>query len=93
MIQKNLEKEIYSSISKTGKDVGLIVMHPKTWLDLCQDVFANESNAIYSHDVSLKYKGIRVLRSLDMSFGDFEVMTDSKKDSNHGHSFQRRRAF
>lgn len=72
MIQDNLENEMYSHISQTGKDINLIVMHPNTWVNLCKDVWASESMAIYKHDASLKYKGIRVLRSLDMVDGLFE---------------------
>ena len=73
MIQDNLENEMYAHISQTCKDVNLIVMHPQTWQNLCKEVWSNESMAIYKHDASLKYKGIRVLRSLDMVDGLFEV--------------------
>lgn len=73
MIQDNLENEMCSHISQTGKDINLIVMHPNTWKNLCKDVWANESMAIYKHEASLKYKGVRVLRSLDMVDGLFEV--------------------
>ena len=68
-----LEIQIWSHISQTGKDATLIVMHPKTWEYLCKDVWDSESMAIYKHDASLKYNGIRVLRSLDMVEGLFEV--------------------
>jgi hypothetical protein len=73
MIHFNLENEIYTHILQTGKDVNLIVMHPQTWQNLCQEVWSSESIAIYRHEASLKYKGIRVLRSLDMIDGLFEV--------------------
>lgn len=68
MIRDNLEYAIYSHISQTGKDVNLIVMHPKTAEKIWEDVFD-----IYNHEASLKYRGIRVLRSLDISEGLFEV--------------------
>lgn len=73
MIQNNLENEMYAHISQTGKDINLIVMHPQTWINLYKEVWGNESIGIYKHDASLKYKGIRVLRSLDMVDGLFEV--------------------
>jgi uncharacterized membrane protein len=73
MIQDNLENEMYAHISQTRKDINLIVMHPQTWINLTKEVFENDGMAIYRHDPSLKYKGIRVLRSLDMVEGLFEV--------------------
>jgi hypothetical protein len=36
-------------------------------------VMDSDGMSIYRHDPSLKYKGIRVLRSLDMVEGLFEV--------------------
>ena len=73
MIQENLVNELYSHIVQTGKEINLIVMHPNTWVNLCKDVWPDNSMAIYKHDASLKYKGIRVLRSLDMVDGLFEI--------------------
>jgi len=73
MIQDNLENDMHSHISQTGKDISLIVMHPKTWENLCKDVWANKSMAIYIYDNSLKYNGIKVFRSFDMVDGLFEV--------------------
>ena len=71
----HLENQIWSHISQTGKDATLIVMHPKTWEDLCNSVWKNEKIRGYDHDpsTSLSYKGITVLRSLDMVDGLFEV--------------------
>jgi hypothetical protein len=74
MIQDNLENEMYAHISQTGKYINLIVMHPQTWKDLKEEVFSSDTNmTIDRHDLSLKYRGIRVLRSLDMVEGLFEV--------------------
>jgi hypothetical protein len=73
MIQDNLENEIYAHISQTGKDISLIVMHPQTWINLTKEVFQIDSMEIYRYDPSLRYKGIRVLRSLDMVDGLFEI--------------------
>jgi hypothetical protein len=73
MIQDNLENEIYAHFSQTGKDISLIVMHPQTWINLTKEVFQIDSMEIYRYDPSLRYKGIRVLRSLDMVDGLFEI--------------------
>lgn len=73
MLQDKLENEIYSRIIQTGEGCDLIVMHPKTWQDLIEEVVGSCSIAIRQHDPELKYRGIRVLRSLDMVEGLFEV--------------------
>jgi uncharacterized membrane protein len=73
MLQEKLENEMYAHISQTWKDINLIVMHPQTWINLTKEVFKNDGTAIYIHNPTLKYKGIRVLRSLDMVEGLFEV--------------------
>lgn len=73
MLQEQLENEMYATISQTGRECNLIVMHPKTWQDLFKEVVGSDGISIYRHDQSLKYKGIRVLRSLDMVEGLFEV--------------------
>jgi len=73
MIQDNLENEIRSRFHQTGKAVSLIAMHPKTWEDLCKEVWATQKMAIDRHDGSFKYRGITVLRSLDMVDGLFLV--------------------
>lgn len=73
MLQDKLENEIYVRISQTGRECNLIVMHPKTWQDLLKEVVESCGMAINRHDPSLKYRGIKVLRSLDMAEGLFEV--------------------
>ena len=73
MLQDRLENEMYVRISQTGRECNLIVMHPKTWQDLFKEVVDSDRMAIYRHAPSLKYKGIRVLRSLDVVEGLFEV--------------------
>lgn len=74
MIQKNLDKEIYAKVAQSGTDCTLIIMHPNTWQDLYKEVLNSDSLAIYRHEPSLKYKGIRVLRSLDIVEGLFKVI-------------------
>lgn len=71
--QNNLEIAIYSHISKTGKEPNLIVMHPVTWIGLCENFFGMDSIISKEMLSSLKYKGIKVLRSLDITQGEFEV--------------------
>jgi hypothetical protein len=73
MLQNNLENLMYAHVSQFGERANLIVMHPQTWQNLCKEVWSNDSMAIYKHDPSLRYKGVRVLRSLDMVDGLFEV--------------------
>lgn len=74
MLEDKLENEMYAKISQTGRDCILIVMHPITWQDLVKEVVHPCEMSIYRHDPLLKYKGIRVLRSLDMVEGLFEVL-------------------
>ncbi len=71
--QNNLEIAIYSHISKTGKEPSLIVMHPVTWIGLCEIFFGMDSIISKEMQSSLKYRGIKVLRSLDITQGEFEV--------------------
>jgi len=73
MTRDDLEQKLHEHISKTGKDVELIVMHPYTWENLTKEVFGRNCGAIDLYEQSLKYTGIRVLRSLDMREGLFEV--------------------
>jgi len=68
-----LEEELYQRIRQTGKYCDLIVMHPQTWVDLKKEVFDLDSTVINRHDPSLKYKGIRVIRSLDIEENLFLV--------------------
>jgi len=72
MTQENLENEIYWRIQREGR-ITLIVMHPQTWIDLTKEVFENDGMEIHRHYTSPWYKNIRVLRSLDMVEGLFEV--------------------
>ena len=74
MIQ-NLEYEIRAFIIRTGNHPSIIVMHPLTWQKLCEEVWDNVSGIqqIDKHHLNLKYRGFRVLRSLDMEEELFEV--------------------
>jgi len=73
MIRDDLEQKLHEHILQTGKEVNLIVMHPGTWVNLTKEVFERNCGAIDPYEQSLKYTGIRVLRSLDIADGLFEV--------------------
>jgi len=73
MIRDIIDDIIYSHESQTCRECDLIVMHPKTWQHLFKEVVDADSMAIYQHEPNLKYKGIRVLRSLDLEEKIIEV--------------------
>lgn len=73
MIQDKLENQIHNVIMETAREPRLIVMHPQTWIDLAKEVTGKDSMAINRHDPNIKYRGIRVFRSLDLLEGEFEM--------------------
>ena len=73
MIQDKLENQIYNVIMETAREPRLIVMHPQTWVDLVKEVTGKDGMAINRHDPNMKYRGIKVLRSLDLLEGEFEM--------------------
>lgn len=73
MIQDKLENQIHSVIMETARKPKLIVMHPQTWVDLVKEVIGKDGMAINIYDPNLKYRGIKVLRSLDLLEGEFEM--------------------
>lgn len=73
MIQDNLEDAIYARVSQTGVECSLIVMHPITWQDLCKEVFSGDGMAINRFNLDMRYRGVLVLRSLDLPEGEFKV--------------------
>ena len=68
-----LENTMYARMAQTGREIDLIIMHPQTWHELLDESHISYKIPINPHDPSLKYKGIRVLRSFDMVKGLFEV--------------------
>ena len=81
-----LNRQLYLHCMKTSENATLIVMNPKTWQDLCASVWTAEKelpsyfSSIKIHNeepsepsTSLTYKGIKVLRSLDLPDGLFEI--------------------
>ena len=58
---------------ETAREPKLIVMHPQTWVDLVKEVTGKDGMAINIHDTNKKYRGIKVLRSLDLLEGEFEM--------------------
>lgn len=73
MIQDKLENQIYNVIMETAREPKLIVMHPQTWVDLVKEVTGKDGMAINIYDPNKKYRGIKVLRSLDLLEGEFEM--------------------
>lgn len=74
MIQDKLENQIYNVIMETAREPKLIVMHPQTWIDLTKEVFGNNGMYINRYDSNMKYRGIKVIRSLDLLEGEFEMV-------------------
>jgi hypothetical protein len=73
MIQDKLENQIHKIILETAKKPKLIVMHPQTWEDLAKEVTGKDGMAINRYDPNISYRGIKVLRSLDLLEGEFEM--------------------
>jgi hypothetical protein len=73
MIQDKLENQIHNVIMETAREPKLIVMHPQTWVDLVKEVTGKDGMAINRYDPNMKYRGIKVLRSLDLLEGEFEM--------------------
>ena len=73
MIQNKLKNQIHNVIMETERMPKLIVMHPQTWVDLQKEVTGKDGVAINRYDPNMKYRGIKVLRSLDLLEGEFEM--------------------
>ncbi len=73
MIQDKLENQIYNVIMETAREPKLIVMHPQKWVDLVKEVTGKDGMAINKYYQNMKYRGIKVLRSLDLLKGEFEM--------------------
>jgi len=73
MIQDKLENQIHKLIMETAREPKLIVMHPQTWVELAKEVTGKDGMYINRHDPKMKYRGIKVLRSLDLLEGEFEM--------------------
>ena len=68
-----LESEIQDYIVNNSWEVKLIIMHPKTWQNLKEEIFIGVFDLINRHSTDLKYRGIRVIRSYDIEEGVFEL--------------------
>ena len=73
MIQDKLENQIHNVIMETAREPKFIVMHPQTWVDLVKEVTGKDGMAINRYGTNMKYRGIKVLRSLDLLEGEFEM--------------------
>jgi hypothetical protein len=58
---------------ETAREPKFIVMHPQTWVDLVKEVTGKDGMVINKYDPNMKYRGIKVLRSLDLLEGEFEM--------------------
>jgi len=72
-MEAKLEALITIHISKNYRGASVIIMHPMTWKDLTRHIFITDSVAIDTSPIKLKYRSIKVLRSLDVAEGEFEV--------------------
>jgi hypothetical protein len=73
MIQDKLNNQIYNVIKKTAIEPRVIVMHPQTWVDIAKEITGIDI-AINRHDPNImRYRGIKVIRSLDLLEGEFEM--------------------
>jgi len=73
MIQDKLENQIHNVIMERAREPKIIVMHPQTWVDLAKEVTGKDGMTINRCDPNMKYRGIKVLRSLDLLEGEFEM--------------------
>jgi hypothetical protein len=73
MIQGKLENQIHNVITETAREPRTIVMHPQTWENLINEVIIKDGMAINRFESNIKYRGIKVLRSLDLLEGEFEM--------------------
>lgn len=73
MIQDKLENQIHNVIMETAREPKLIVMHPLTWENLAKEVIGKDGMTINKYDPNMKYRGIKVLRSLDLLEGEFSM--------------------
>jgi hypothetical protein len=58
---------------ETAREPKIIVMHPQTWQDLVKEVTGKDGMAINRYDPDMRYRGIKVLMSLDLLQGEFEM--------------------
>jgi len=74
MIQDKLENQIHNVIMETAREPKIIVMHPRTWQDLVKEITGEDGVAINRHYPDMRYyRGIKVLRSLDLLEGEFKM--------------------
>jgi len=80
MLREKLENQIDVYISSKCIDPNVIIMHPKTWEQLCKEVrasnvtyFAGSVYVMNKNQIELRYRGKKVFRSFDILEGEFEV--------------------
>ena len=73
MIRDKLDNQIYNIIRETARKPKIIVMNPQTWIDLRKEVTGTEGSSVHRYDPKIRYRGVKVLRSLDLLEGEFEM--------------------
>jgi len=53
----------------------LILLHPQTWCDLVKEISNNGGMSINLYEQNMKYRGIKVIRCLDLLEDEFEFVT------------------
>ena len=74
-----LEHHIGEVMHKTGSKPTVIVVHPDTFRELMQcflkgqgDMYFSGNSTFMGSEYKLTYRGIKILRSLDVEHGTFE---------------------
>ena len=74
MIAAKIDKEIYDHLAITGRDVSVIIMHPKTAVELRNESMGEMKLEIDKLEVSnIYYKGYPVYRSFDIERNEIKV--------------------
>lgn len=74
MLKDKLNNLIFIKTGETGRTPNLIVMNPDTWQNILREVISCDSVEIEKNNFLLKYKGIKVFRSQDISKDIFELI-------------------
>jgi hypothetical protein len=75
-LQDKLEETLYEFMGRTRhmEEAKRILMHPTTWVELCEEVDVTFRTNIYLLDISKpQYRGITIYRTEDIKQGEFEV--------------------
>lgn len=70
---EHLENEIADFIMVNRVEPKVIIMHPNTWINLFNYVMVNDGIEIEKYNPTLNYRGIKVIRSLDLLEGELQL--------------------